>query len=84
MYLEPVKEIYKNGSQEPGREPVKKGDGISERMSATFLNWFLVVKIYWNTKCTTTGYSLLLFSSLPKKGEEDKNNELAKPALNKF
>ena len=42
------------------------------------------MKNYWNTKCTTIGYSLFLFSSLPKKGEEDKNNELAKTALNKF
>ena len=43
-----------------------------------------MVKIYWITKCTTTGYSLPLFSSLYKKREEEKEKEFAKPVLNKF
>ena len=41
-------------------------------------------KIYWMTKCTTTGTFLPLFSSLLTKEGRSKENEVAKPVLNPF
>ena len=40
------------------------------------------VKIYWITKCTT-GYSFPLSLPSQKMWEEEKENELTKPGLNK-
>ena len=42
------------------------------------------MKIYWISKCTTTGYSFPLFSFLLKKSEEEKENERAKPVLSNY
>ena len=37
------------------------------------------IEILVNFDCTTTGYFLPFFSSLQKKREEEKENEVAKP-----
>ena len=63
---------------------------LSERLRATIKSNFYhfsqiqpLVKIHWITKCTTTGY-FYPFSSILKKREEEKENEVAKPVLIHF
>jgi hypothetical protein len=59
---------------------MKKGQQISPKLLLKYQIW---VNLKWIMFCST-GYFLSIFSSLLKKREEEKGNEVAKPVKGSF